>query len=85
MIQTIQGLHIAQTHSPIEGAPSRSRQMVVRVMVSSMMQTVDPDVFRIPSVPTRHSPAADFLNLGRFDGIRNLYHPIGQKSRDQRD
>jgi len=68
MVRTTHRLHIAQTHSPIEGASPRSRVSVMH----SRMQTVDPNVFCIPSVPARHRPAAYFLNLGRFDGVRDL-------------
>ena len=64
VVQTAHRLHVAEAHSPIEGTPSGSWQKVVSVMTNSRMQAVNPDVFCIPSVPPRHSPMADFLNLG---------------------
>ena len=83
MVQTAHRLHIAHAHGTVEGALPRSRPKVVSVMMTSRMQTVNSNVFRIPSVPTRHCPVADFLNLGWFDGIGNLYHPVSWKPRDQ--
>jgi len=40
------------------------------------MPTVNPNVFRIPSVPTRYRAMADLLNLGLFDGVGDLEYLV---------
>jgi hypothetical protein len=47
----------------------------MNVVMDMRMRTVNPDVFCVPPVPTRHCPMTDFLDLGRFDGIRDLWYP----------